>query len=35
MKYVLIVLGILFIGNAINGSMWKDTIKMMEENRDE
>lgn len=35
MKVIFIVLGIIFLGNIINGIGWSETIKRMENNRDE
>lgn len=35
MKYVLIILTVIFIGNMLNDESWKDIIKRMEEERDE
>lgn len=35
MKVIFIILGIIFFGNIINGSCWRETIKRMEDNRDE
>jgi len=35
MKYVLIILGVFFIGNILSDMDWKRTMKMIEENRDE
>lgn len=35
MKYVLIILGVFFIGNILSDRDWKRTMKIMEENRDE
>lgn len=35
MKYVLIILGVILIGNILSDRDWKRAMKMMEENRDE
>jgi hypothetical protein len=35
MKVIFIILGIIFFGNIINGIGWSETIKRIEDNRDE